>query len=96
MAVESGRATMSYADAELCKVDDSMFPTDTIQCGYHLEAHSLMVDLRMSEDTPFTVAYQQCVQDLLWAYFELSLHVHYGELGGGAYHVRLCILYWMM
>ena len=29
-------------------------------------------------------------------HFELSLHVHYGELGGGAYHVGLCILYWMM
>ena len=86
---------MSYADAELFMVDDSTFPTDTTQCGYCLEAHSIMVDLMMGENVPFTIAYQQCVQDL-WAHFELSLHVHYGNLGRGAYHVALCILYWMM
>ena len=85
---------MSYADAKLFMVDDSMFPTDTTQCGYHLEAHSVMINLMMGEDAPFTVTYQQCVQDLR-AHFELSLRVHYGELGGGAYHVGLRILYWM-
>ena len=42
----------------------------------------------------FAVAYWQCVQNL-WAHFELSLHVHYGELGEGAYHIGLHILYWM-
>ena len=49
----------------------------------------------MGEATPFAVAYQQCMQDLLCSYFDLSLQVHYGELGGGAYQVGLCILYWM-
>ena len=87
---------MSYTDAELFMVNDSMFPTDTIQCSYHLEVHSVMVNLMMGEDMPFAVAYWQCVQDLQ-AHFKLSLHVHYSELGGGAsYHVGLCILYWMM
>ena len=85
---------MSCADAELFMIDESTFPTDTMQCGYHLEAHSVMVDLMMGEDALFTIAYRQCVQDLR-AHFELSLHVHYGELGGGAYHIGLCILYWM-
>ena len=86
---------MSYANAELFMVNDSMFPTDTIQCSYCLKAHSVMVNLMMGEDAPFTVAYRQCDQDLR-AHFELCLHVHYGELGRGAYHVRLHILYWMM
>ena len=86
---------MSYADAELFMVDDSMFPTNTTQCGYCLEVHSMMVDLMMGEDAPFAVTYRQCAQDF-WAHFELSLRVHYGELGGGAYHVGLHILYWMM
>ena len=82
VAVESGDAAMSCADAELFMIDESMFPTDTTQCGYRLEAHSIMVDLMMGEDAPFAVAYRQCMQDLR-AHFELSLHVHYGELGGG-------------
>ena len=87
---------MSYANAELFMVEDSTFLTDsTTQCGCCLEAHSVMVDLMMGENMLFAVTYQQCVQDL-WAHFKLSLHVHYGELGGGAYHVGLCILYWMM
>ena len=86
---------MSYANAELFMVKDTMFPTDTTQCGYRLEVHSIMVDLMMGEDALFAVTYQQCVQDL-WAHFMLSLRVHYGELGGGAYHVGLRILYWMM
>ena len=85
---------MSYADAELFMVDDSTFLTDITQCGYCLKVHSIIVDLMMGEDALFTVAYWQCVQDP-WAHFELSLYVHYGELGGGAYHVGLCILYWM-
>ena len=41
VAVESGSAAMSYADAELFMVDDSTFPTDTTQCSYHLEVHSV-------------------------------------------------------
>ena len=86
---------MSYTDAELFMVDNSTFLTDTTQCGYCLEVHSIMVNLMMGECAPFAVTYWQCVQDL-WAHFKLSLHVYYGELGGGAYHVRLCILYWMM
>ena len=48
---------MSYADAELFMVDNSMFPTDTTQCGYRLKAHSVMIDLMMGEDAPFAVAY---------------------------------------
>ena len=76
-------------------VDDSMFPTDTTQCGYDLEAHSVMVDLMMGEDAPFATTYWQCIQDLR-AHFKLSLCIHYSELGGGAYHVGLHILYWMM
>ena len=86
---------MSYADAELFMVDDSTFLTDTIQCCYHPKAHSIMVDLMMGEDMPFAVTNWQCVQELQ-AHFELSLHVHYSELGRGAYNVRLGILYWMM
>ena len=46
---------MSYTDAEL--FDKTTFPLDTTQCGYCLEAHSVMVDLMMGEDVPFTVAY---------------------------------------
>ena len=62
---------MSYANAELFMVKDSTFLTNTTQCGYRLEAHSIMVDLMMGEDVPFAVTYWQCVQDL-WAHFELS------------------------
>ena len=57
VAVESGSAAMSYADAELFMVDDSTFPTDTTQCGYRLKAHSMMIDLMMGEDALFAVAY---------------------------------------
>ena len=85
---------MSYVDAKLFMLDESTFPSDTTQCSYHLEVHSVMVDLMMGKDVPFAITYQQCVQDLQ-AHFELSLHVHYSKLGGGAYQVRLCILYWM-
>ena len=35
------------------------------------------------------------MQDL-HSHFDLSLWVHYGELGGGAYQLGLHILYWMM
>ena len=85
---------MSYADAELFMLDESTFPSDTTQCCYHLKVHCVMVDLMMGEDAPFAIAYPQCVQDLR-THFELSLHVHYGELGCGAYQVGLHILYWM-
>ena len=37
---------------------------------------------------------QKSMQDL-HSHFNLSLWVHYGELGGGAYRVGLHILYWM-
>ena len=57
VAVKSGSAAMSYVDAELFMVDDSTFPTNTTQCGYRLEAHSMMIDLMMGKDAPFTVAY---------------------------------------
>ena len=85
---------MSYANAELFMVDESTFPPDTTQSSYCLDAHSVMVDLMMGKDAPFTVAYQQCVQDLC-IHFKLSLHMLYGKLGGGTYQVGLRILYWM-
>ena len=73
--LESGGATMSYANAETFMVDESTFPANTTACSYHLEeAHSIMVDL--GEAAPFTMAYQQCVQDL-HSHFDLSLRVHY-------------------
>ena len=94
--LELGSTAMSYADAKLFMVDKSTFPTDTTQCRYHLETHSIMVDLMMGEAAPFAVACQQCKQDL-HSHFDLSLQVYYGELGGGAYYqVRLHILYWIM
>ena len=71
VAVESGNAVMSYVDAKLFMIDESTFLADTTQCGYHLKAHSVMVDLMMGEDAPFTTAYQQCIQDL-WAHFSSS------------------------
>ena len=52
-----GSAAMSYTNAELFMVDESTFPSDTTQCGYHLEVHSVMVDLMMGEDAPFAIAY---------------------------------------
>ena len=54
-----GDAMMSYANAELFMVDESMFPADTVACSYHLEAHSILVELMMGEAAPFAVAYQQ-------------------------------------
>jgi hypothetical protein len=94
VAVESGSSAMSYADAETFMVDESTFPADTTACGYRLQAHSILVDLMLGEAAPFAVAYRQCVMDLR-SHFELSLKVHYGDLGGGAYHVALRILYWI-
>ena len=57
VAVEPGSAAMSYADAEIFMVDESTFLTDIMQCGYCLEAHSIMVDLMTGEAAPFTMAY---------------------------------------
>jgi hypothetical protein len=94
VAVESGASAMSYSDAETFLVDESTFPADTTACGYRLQAHSILVDLMLGELAPFAVAYRQCVSDLR-SHFELSLKVHYGELGGGAYHIALRILYWI-
>jgi hypothetical protein len=94
VAVESGSSAMSYSDAETFLVDESTFPADTTACGYRLQAHSILVDLMLGELAPFAVAYRQCVSDLR-SHFELSLKVHYGELGGGAYHIALRILYWI-
>ena len=48
----------------------------------------------MGEMAPFTVEYQQCVQQLR-PHLDLSLAVHYGETGGEAYMMALCILYWL-
>ena len=73
---------MSYTNAKLIMVDESTFLSDTTQCRYCLEVHSIMVDLMMGEDMPFAIAYQQCVQDLC-SHFDLSLQVDYGELGSG-------------
>ena len=57
VTVELGDATMSCANAKLFMVDESTFPANTTQCGYHLQAHSVMVDLMMGEMAPFAMAY---------------------------------------
>jgi hypothetical protein len=85
---------MSYSDAETFLVDKLTFPIDTMACGYWLQAHSVLVDLMLGELAPFAVAYCQCISDLR-SHFELSLKVHYGDLGRGAYHMGLHILYWI-
>jgi hypothetical protein len=40
------------------------------------------------------VAYRQCTQELQ-SHLLLSLKLHYGDVGGGAYKMALRILYWM-
>ena len=47
------------------------------------------------QDGPFAVVYLKCIQDL-WSHFNISLVVHYGKVGGGAYQMALRILSWMM
>jgi hypothetical protein len=94
VAIESGSSAMSYSNAETFLVDKSMFPANTTACGYRLQAHSILVDLMLGELAPFAIAYRQCISDLR-SHFKLSLKVHYGDLGGGAYHIALQILYWI-
>ena len=94
VAVESGGAAMSYADAEVFLKNDTSFPGDTASCAYRLAAHSVLVDIMMGPMTPFAVAYRQCVQ-ALQPHLQLSLKLHYGDVGGGAYRMALRILYWL-
>ena len=94
VAVESGGTAMSYADAEIFLKNDASFPGDTASCGYRLAAHSVLVDIMMGPTAPFAVAYRQCIQGLQ-PHLMLSLKLHYGAIGGGAYHMALRILYWL-
>jgi hypothetical protein len=94
VAVESGGTAMSYADAEIFLKNDASFPGDTASCGYRLAAHSVLVDIMMGPTAPFAVAYRQCIQSLQ-PHLMLSLKLHYGAIGGGAYHMALRILYWL-
>ena len=88
VAVESGGTAMSYADAEVFLKNDTSFPGDTASCAYRLAAHSVLVYIMMGPMTPFAVAYRQCVQTLQ-PHLQLSLKLHYGDVGGGAY-IRGC------
>ena len=94
VAVESGGTAMSYSDAELFLKSEASFPGDTASCSYRLAAHSILVDIMLGPTTPFAVAYRQCVQ-ALQPHLQLSLKLHYGEVGGGAYRMALRILYWL-
>jgi hypothetical protein len=94
VAVESGGTAMSYADAELFLKNEASFPGDTASCAYRLAAHSILVDIMMGPTAPFAVAYRQCVQ-ALQPHLLLSLKLHYGDVGGGAYRMAIRILYWL-
>jgi hypothetical protein len=94
VAVESGGTAMSYSDAELFLKNETSFPGDTASCSYRLAAHSVLVDIMMGPTAPFAIAYRQCVQ-ALQPHLQLSLKLHYGEVGGGAYRIALRILYWL-
>lgn len=94
VTVESGGTAMSYSDAEKFLKNDASFPVDTTACGFRLAAHSVLVDIMMGPTAPFAVAYRQCVQ-ALQSNLQLSLKLHYGETGGGAYHMALRIMYWL-
>jgi hypothetical protein len=94
VAVESGGTAMSYADAEIFLKNDTSFPGDTASCAYRLAAHSVLVDIMMGPTDPFAVAYRQCIQ-ALQPHLLLSLKLHYGDVGGGAYRMALRILYWL-
>jgi hypothetical protein len=94
VAVESGGTAMSYSDAELFLKNDAAFPSNTASCAYRLSAHSILVDIMMGPLAPFAVAYRQCTQELQ-SHLLLSLKLHYGDVGGGAYKMALRILYWM-
>ena len=64
VTVESREAAMSFANAKEFQRNDVKFPVTTAACGHHFAAHSVMVNLMMGETAPFTVEYQQCVQQL--------------------------------
>ena len=85
---------MSFTYAKEFQQSDVKFPATMAACGHHLAAHSVMVNLMMGETALFAVEYQQCVLQLR-PHFNLSLVVHYGETGGEAYLMALCILYWL-
>jgi hypothetical protein len=85
---------MSYADVEVFLKNDTTFLGDTASCAYWLSAHSILVDIMMGPMAPFIVAYRQCTQ-ALQPHLLLSLKLHYGGVGGGAYRMVLQILYWM-
>ena len=94
VTVESRGAAMSFANAKEFQQSNMKFLVTTAACGHHLTTHSVMVDLMMGEMAPFVVEYRQCIQQLR-PHFNLSLAVHYGEAGGEAYLMSLCILYWL-
>ena len=54
-AVESGVMTMSCSDAELFLKADTHFPANSTACAYRLAAHSLLVDIMLGENSPFTL-----------------------------------------
>ena len=56
-AVESGWTAMSYSDAEIFLKNGSHFPANITTCAYPLAAHSLLVDIMLSENSPFAVTY---------------------------------------
>ena len=85
---------MSYADAEVFLKNDASFPGDTASCAYRLAVHSVLVDIMMGPMAPFVVAYHQCIQ-ALQPHLQLSLKLHYGAVGRGAYCMALRILYWL-
>ena len=93
VTVESGGG-MSFTDTKEFQQNDVKFPATTAACGHQLATHSMLVDLMMGEMAPFSVEYRQCIQPLR-PQFNLSLVVHYGETGGEAYMMALCILYWL-
>ena len=85
---------MSFANAKEFQQNDVKFPATTATCSHCLTTHSILIDLMMSEMAPFAVEYRKCIQQLR-PHFNLSLVVHYGETGGEAYMMALCILYWL-
>ena len=93
VTVESGGVAMSFADVQEFQQSDMTFLATTTACGHCLAAHSMLMDLIVGEMALFTVEYDhQCVQQLR-PHFNLSLAIHYGEAGGEAYQMALCILY---
>ena len=60
-SVASRAMAMSYSDVEHFLKADTHFPAISTACTYSLVAHSLLMDLMLGKNSPFSINYWHCI-----------------------------------